>query len=295
MNHLTFVIRSSVAAAALLLMPRPADAADPTTADCLQANNSSVALRNDNKLRAARDQLLVCAAKSCPADIRKECLRLVDEVNVSMPTIIFEAKDAASGADISAVTVSMDGQPLVERLEGTAVVIDPGSHTFRFETAGQPPVEKPFVIHQGEKGRLERIAFGEAPPPPPPQLKVEELPPPLPTPSETGLGTQKILAIVAGGVGVAGVGLGSVFGFVAISKKNDAQKACPDQCIDQSGVTKWSDAKTAAQVADVAFIVGGVALAGGAVLWFTAKHESRDARGVAAGIGPGSLQLKGIW
>jgi hypothetical protein len=293
MNHLTFAIRSSaVAAAALLLMPRPAEAADPTTADCLRANNSSVALRNDNKLRAARDQLLVCAAKSCPADIRKECLRLVDEVNASMPTIIFEAKDAASGGDVSAVTVSVDGQRLADRLDGTALVIDPGSHTFRFETSGQPTVEKPIVIHRGEKGRLERITVGEAPPP---HEKVEELPPPLPQSSETGLGSQKILAIVAGGVGVVGVGLGSVFGLVAISKKNDAQKACPGQCIDQSGVTKWSDAKTAAQVSDVAFIVGGVALAGGVALWFTAKNESSDARGVAVGIGPGSLQLKGTW
>jgi hypothetical protein len=137
-----------------------ARAADPSTADCLGASESSIKLRGDHKLREARARLLVCAAASCPDDVRSECERHVTEVNASIPTLVFEAKDAG-GNDLTAVKVTMDGAVLAERLEGTAISLDPGEHAFTFEVAGQPPVQKSFVLREGEKDRRERIVFGE--------------------------------------------------------------------------------------------------------------------------------------
>ena len=58
------------------------------------------------------------------------------------------------------------------------------------------------------------------------------------------------------------------------------------------GVTRWSDAKTAGNVSTLAFIFGGVGLAGAATLWFTDKSSSATTR---VGIGPGGIQLKGGW
>src|SRR5580658_1231325 len=92
-------------------LARPLHASDPTTADCLSASEASLKLRGEHKLREARGQLLVCASASCPADVRNECVRRVDPVNAAIPTIIFEAKDAA-GNDMSAVTITMHGHPL---------------------------------------------------------------------------------------------------------------------------------------------------------------------------------------
>src|SRR5438105_11962894 len=99
------------AAAAALLCGATARADDPTTADCLGASEASLKLGNEHKLRAERAQLLVCATATCPADIRKECLARVDEVNAQIPTVVFSAKDP-SGADLSAVKVTMDGETL---------------------------------------------------------------------------------------------------------------------------------------------------------------------------------------
>jgi hypothetical protein len=281
----------------------PARAADPTTADCLSSSEASVALRSQHKLRAARAQLLVCATATCPADIRTECVRRVAEVNAAMPTIVFEAKDPA-GNDASAVKVSVDGEPLVERLEGTALSIDPGEHTFTFETPGQPAIQKAFVIREGEKDRRERIAFGTpspdaVPPPVTPALSTTMPATPVVVEPSHGLGTQRILAIVAGGLGVVGLGLGTVFGLQAMSKHNDAAAACPGACATQSGVDMWNDARSAGNVSTVAFIVGGVALAGGAALWFTAKPESGSAPSAPVafglGVGPGAVQVRGAW
>jgi len=88
----TLLVAAVVASALTTSLAR---AADPTTADCLNASESSIKLRSDHKLRAAREQLLVCSLAACPTDVRAECARRVEIVNASIPTIVFEAKDAA--------------------------------------------------------------------------------------------------------------------------------------------------------------------------------------------------------
>jgi len=276
------LVVSVALAVSAVLSSRPAVAADPTTAECLAASEASLKSGNEHRLRKERSELLVCAAASCPADIRQECTRRVDEVNTAIPTIIFETKDA-SGNDLSAVKVSMDGQVLAERLEGSALSIDPGAHTFVFETAGQAPVTKQFVIRESQKNRHEAIRLGS------PAASS------TPTTASTELGTQKTVAIVAGGVGVVGIAVGSVFGFVAMARKNDAESACPADCSDQRGMNLWQDAGRAGNVSTAAFIAGGVMLAGGAALWLTAKPDSNHGPTAMIGMGPGSIQLKAVW
>ena len=275
-------------ACCVVLQSTQAGADDPTTADCLAASENSFTSRNEHRLRMERSQLLMCAAAGCPGDIRKECIRRVDEVNLAIPTIIFEAKDGA-GNDLSAVKVTMDGEVLAEQLEGTALSVDPGQHRFVFETAGLLTLTKQFVISASQKDRLETITF---------DLPVSTSVGAVPSVAvSSGLGTQKILAIVAEGIGVVGLGVGSAFGAAALSKRNDAANTCPNLCADESGVHKWSDAKSAGNVSTVAFLVGGLALAGGAVLWFTAggTAPSTGAPAAALGIGPASVQLKYAW
>jgi hypothetical protein len=292
------------AIAAAILWSPPAQAADPTVADCLAATEASLKSGNEHHLRTERNQLLVCTAATCPADIRKECVRRIEDVNAAMPTILFEAKDAA-GNDLSAVKVTMDGERIAERLEGMSLSIDPGLHVFVFETAGQPPVTKRFVIREAQKDRREAIVFGGlraagggpqdastggAPTP------ASQAPFSAPPPEDTkdGLGTQKVVALIAGGLGVAGLAAGSAFGLAAISKKSQAQASCPDLCSTQSAVDAWSDAKAEGNVSTALFVVGGVALAGAVVLWVTAPTPSAGAT-ARIGLGPRGLRLEGTW
>jgi hypothetical protein len=192
---------------------------------------------------------------------------------------VFSAKDA-SGADLSAVKVTVDGEILAERLDGTALSIDPGEHAFTFETAGQARLTKKILVLQGQKDRRELIAFGATQP--------AESPPPSPS----GMGTQKVLALVAGGIGVAGLVVGATFGFMAMSQKNDAQSACPDACTTPDGVNQWSTAGKTGDVSTIAFVVGGVGVAGAALLWFTAGSSPSSPQ---VGLGLGGLQARGTW
>jgi hypothetical protein len=304
MNLSKRLLLSFCVLASLALAERSSRAADPTTADCLAASESSLALRNQHKLRDTRAQLLTCAAPSCPADVRDECARRVAEVNAAIPTIVFAAKDAA-GNDLVAVKVTMDGQPIAERLEGTALSIDPGEHTFTFETAGQANVQQRFVIREGEKDRRERIIFGApsvvtapAPAPEPGPAPILASSPTMPPPSgsvSSGLGTRRILGIVAAGIGVVGLGVGIGYGLSAMSKHDTANNACPtSQCLTKGDVDLWNQAVSAGNISTAGFIVGAVGLAGGAALWFTGKPESSGGA-TQVGLGPGSLQVRGTW
>ena len=289
-----------------VIAERFARAADPTTAECLAASESSLTLRHQHKLRDARTELLTCSAASCPGDVREECARGVAEIKVAIPMIVFAAKDSA-GNDLVAVRVTMDGQPIADRLDGTALAIDPGEHTFTFETAGQGNIKKRFVIREGEKDRRERIAFGApsvATAPAPAAAPASILTPSPNTQADSsgtssGLGTQRILAIVAGGVGAVGLGVGIVYGLSARSKRDTASAACPGtSCLTMGGADLWNQAASAGNVSTAAFILGAVGLVGGAALWFTAPHgsgESGEKTAAQVGLGLGTLQMKGVW
>ncbi len=282
-------ITAGLAVLSVLSASPAARADDPTTADCLGANDKAIALKSQHRFRAARAELLVCAATTCPADIRNECMRRVVEINASMPTVVFEAKDAA-GNDLGAVNVTMDGQPLADRLEGTALSIDPGAHTFVFETAGQPVVQKQFVILEGAKDRRERISFGSASAVSAPSAPTEAPPGQTalvqsggaPAATDTGSGgdTQRLIGWVLTGAGAVGLGLGVVFEVQRSGKIGDAEAVCPSgiNCApgSQNQINALNDdAKSASALATVSFVAGGLLVAGGLVTVFMApKAES---------------------
>jgi hypothetical protein len=294
----------AVLGAVTTLIGRQALAAEPTTAECLTAHEDSVTLIRNRQLRATRAKLAICSSWSCPAEIRAECLRRVPEIDLSMPTVVFEARDTA-GTNLVAVTVKVDGEILAQRLQGSALAIDPGEHTFTFEVAGRPSVEKHLLILEGEKLRRERVEFEAiavpkpAPPPPPvTPAKVELLeshPQPNPV-SEHRLGKARIVALGLGGVGVVATGVGVAYGVIAMSRKNDANNVCPEeQCNDQPGVNAWNRAHSAGNISTGAFIIGAAGIASGIAVWFLAKPAADGDRSTQISLGPGGLRLEGRW
>jgi hypothetical protein len=280
-----------------------ARAADPTTAQCLAASESSLGLRNQHKLREARAQLLICSDASCPADVRNECIRQVAAVNAAMSMIAFDVKDAA-GNDLLAVRVTVDGRPIADRLEGTAFPLDPGPHAFTFEVPGQAPIRKQFVLVEGQKDRRERITFGAPAGAPAAESPAAVVVQPASEPhaaegASNPFGTRRIWAIVAAGVGVAGLGVGIAYGLQAFSKHDDATNSCPNNpCMSQDGFNLWRQAVSAGNVSTVAFIVGAAGVATGAALWFTGKPRTGDTSenpGTRVGLGLGTVQLKATW
>jgi hypothetical protein len=295
--------RSSTIVAALILAhsfawSSHAYAGDPTVAECLTASNASIKLRAEHKLRHARSTLLVCAAATCPAEIREECSQRVAQVNAALPTIVFEVKDSA-GRGLSAARVTMDGEVVAEHLDGSALTLDPGDHAFVFEVAGQAPVTQHILLYEADKGRHVPITLSAAPalvaPVQPPPREVASpnaaSPDTAPPSNETGH-NRRLAGLIVGGTGVAGVVVGAVFGGLTLSEASSANHACPshNDC-PANAVSDRSSAVTFGAVADVGFIAGGLLVAAGIVLYATAPKGQVATIGLQAS--PGGLTLAG--
>jgi hypothetical protein len=275
--------------------------ADVTKDQCIDANGKAQELRRDGKLSAARDQLQACGNSACPAMIRDDCTKRLNELEGAQPTVIFDARDA-SGRDLIAVTVTMDGRPLVGKLDGKALPVDPGEHEFTFTVAGQAPIVEKLVVRESEKERHERVVIGPPAAPAPP-LPVAEAPaqtPPAPTPG--GLGTWKVVGLALGGAGVAGVAIGSAFGVTTFSETSKQKSDCasPAICSNHAqAVSDHSSASTDGTISMVAFAAGGALIAAGAVLFFLPPRSSEQlpatALSLLPSVGPGGgfLSLSG--
>jgi microcompartment protein CcmK/EutM len=154
--------RSSMVLALLalsgMLTTEAALANTPTADDCATASDNAQPLRKAGKLRATKQQLLVCVSKDCPSIVRDDCAAQLNDVNKAMPTVVFAATDSG-GRDLSAVRVKMDGELLGERLDGIPFPVDPGTHEFRFEAAGFATVIKMLVVRETEKERRVPVSF----------------------------------------------------------------------------------------------------------------------------------------
>lgn len=282
--------------------------ADLTKAQCIDANTKGQDLRRDGKFSAAREQLRTCAVSSCPALVRDDCTKRLDDVERAQPAIVFDVKDAATGRDVSVVKVTVDGRPLAEKLDGTALPVDPGEHVFVFTVPDQAAVTGTFVLKEGDKERRERIEIGHAvptaPAPPPPDAPSSILPssaPPSEARSGGGMGAQRILGLV---VGVAGVGVGvvgTVFGLLTQSEVRQQQKECPStpNCMRGQAETDHTNAIKDRAISTLGFATGGALLVTGVALFLTGgrSSESRAAAGtqLLPSVGPagGGIAIRG--
>jgi hypothetical protein len=233
-----------------MVLATPAHA-DPTKDQCINANETGQAQRASGKLRDAADTLTLCATRSCPAPVRNDCSQRLDEVQKALPTVVF-AVHTPRGDDLTAVRVRMDGVPLVASLDGSAVAVDPGPHTFAFDAAGFTPAEQPTLIREGEKERSVVVTLRTA----------EEA-------GHAGPSARRVTAVVAMGVGVVAVGVGGILGLEAKSEFDSAEK--------ETGDPRHADSLTAFRTGNVATVVlaaGGVLALGGAVLWLTTPADS---------------------
>jgi hypothetical protein len=200
------------------------------------------------------------------------------------------------------VSVSRDGVAIDQGMLGTAIPIDPGTHVIAASAAGKRSWSTDVVVgdHADRVSVSVPILPDEAPAAAPLVAAGELQPPPPPAASKAPAdaaspgSTQRIVGVVAAGVGVVGVVVGSVFGLKAASTWSDAKKHCdpyPSNC-GESGQKLSKDAQTSGTISTIAFIVGGVGLVSGAVLWFTAPNHTSEAH-ATLDVGPGSIMMHG--
>jgi serine/threonine-protein kinase len=115
----------------------------------------------------------------------------------------------------------------------------------------------------------------------------------------SGSSPLRTIGLVTAGAGLVALGVGSFLALSAKSNYDEAKKSCVGNGCPAAPYEKIESARSQGSVATVVFIVGGAALATGAVLFFVAPSGSSErpaASGVRIerlGVGAGSLLVKG--
>jgi hypothetical protein len=226
---------------------------------CIDGFESAQKLRAARALVEEREKLVACVQPTCPAPIVRDCSAWLAEVDASMPSIVLGAVDAR-GRDIDDVSVSLDGRPLRERLDGKAIDVDPGPHTLRYARKGATSIDYRVVIQEGEKNRLVRVVF------PDPAVAL------APSPEAPAAGpTVPIATYLLGGLTLLAAGSFAYFGLRASGEASDA-RAC-EATLGCNNVSMRDEAMTHAHVADVSLAVGALALvATGLTFYFGRSH-----------------------
>jgi len=242
-----------------------AEAADEVQA-CVRAYEQAQALKADGKFLRAREQLLVCARGACPALVKRDCVAWMEEVEPRIPSVVLAARDP-SGADLTDVTVVVDGEPVASRLDGKELYIDPGLHRFTLYASDGRTAERDVLARVGEKARPLTFELGPARAPP------EERAPPPP-----------FLAYVLGGVGLTGL---ATFGVFATIGKVDEQKLRDQGCSPNCSKDDTDAVKRKYLVGDIGLALGVVSLAVAAYLYFSRPSRRAAARVFVTPLGAG--------
>jgi hypothetical protein len=250
---------------------------------CIDASEQAQASRMHGKLRGARDQLLVCARDVCPTLIAHDCGQWLQEVSASMPTVVVSALDA-QGHDVGDVRVWVDGVPFLERLDGNAAAIDPGSHVLRFQRGDAPPFEEAVIVREGEKNRLVAVRLPASVAPSPSSLVGE----PQETRGTAHSLAMPILAYSLIGVGAVALGLGTYLEITQVNDLSALKSTCgPTATCSQSAVDTIANDRVYAGIS----LGAGVAAAGvGAFILLMRSSQSN-----ATASGPTAPFRAGAW
>jgi hypothetical protein len=252
-------------------------AAAVTKEVCVQALENAQVLRKKGQLRAAREQLMTCSQDGCPGIVRSACAEWLEQVEAGQPTVVLEAH-GAGGTSTTDIRVTMDDAPLVDRLDGRAIAVDPGEHRFRFEATKGARREVHVVVPEGQKNFAVVAEFEEPRPPPVTGPSAAER-----DREERAIAAaqaRRTAGYIVGGIGVAALAGGTVFGILALSANGDAvcPRPCPVHDVTGANNPKLTSAHQAADradslawVCDIGLGLGIVGIAAGAYLVLTSR------------------------
>jgi hypothetical protein len=245
----------------------------------------------ESYLKIKREQL----ASDAPQAFQDAQQAAMGELAALEPRLPY-VKVVVEGAGPKPYTVTMDGVQMANALVGVPVPADPGEHKFQATAEGLQSEVASVTVKEGAKETIalklvDAPGAGAAAPVAAPATGSDATPdsgaPPTHDTAKGGSNGMKIGAYAALGVGVVGLGLGTVFALKASSKRGEADDLCnlpggkcPADKKDQIDSLD-SDADSASGVSVAGFVVGGLGVAAGVTLLVLSSKSSSSARAPA--------------
>jgi hypothetical protein len=229
--------------------------------------------------------------------------RELDRIDKVVPKLVVKAASALPAE----AAIRVDDTTLGAASLGVPLPVEPGAHTVQASAQGKKPWSTTVTAAaDGATTSVVVPSLEDAPVTPPTTPAVAPAPvpspispmaptPPLPAPPSTHPSSPwPTVGLFVGVAGLASIGAGAALGFVAMSKRNEAN--CPgNTCPDASSAATLGDAKTAADWSTGLFVAGGVLAASGVTLWLVWREHSTPTAQVGAVPLPGGVALVGSW
>jgi hypothetical protein len=173
------------------------------------------------------------------------------------------------------LSLRLNGEELVN-YDGLPIPLDPGESVIEAAAPGREPWR--HSVKADDLGATLVVQVPElaaprpsAPPPPSPLLRER--------PEERS--DLRIPAAIVGGVGLASVLVGSIFGLSAAQSYDDSQPYCAGSRCTQAGIDLRDRASTKAAISTWTVSLGLVATATGVVMWLVSPTHSSSKRAMA--------------
>jgi hypothetical protein len=201
----------------------------------------------------------------------------ITQLKPSVPTLaLVLPPNAPPGTYVTRNGVTLQGAAL-----GLALPVDPGEYVLvsHAPSGAEHQQTVSIALHDARRVTLELDATGSVPAAAPtasaPHTSAGDAPPSHVQPTAHS----NTAAYLIGGVGLAGVAVGSVTGLMVLGKKSTVTGNCSGAECNSKGLSAADSAKTLATVSNIGFAVGIAGLATSAVLLLTApKAEPASAR-----------------
>jgi hypothetical protein len=233
---------------------------------CIAAATDGQRTRDDGRWLEAKEQFLTCAAATCPGLVRAECARWLSDLDAKIPSVVLGAKDA-SGVDLTAVRVLLDGKPYVNALDGRPRQLDPGAHRLRFVGEGDLAANVDVVIRAGESARVvvavlepeSGISGARATTAAPPaSMSSASSSPPSTRDSSAPRSSYAAPMWILGGLAVTSAGAATALVVYAHDENDALSSSCSPRCTD----ARTSELRTSLAFANVAAVATLLSLGG---------------------------------
>jgi hypothetical protein len=182
------------------------------------------------------------------------------------PRVSYLRVDRAAGAP-QAMRIKRGESLLAAASLGVEQPLDPGAYVVTSEAPSHEARRYEVKLIEGQRLSLVVDAGNEI-------AKVVEAPP-LPKPLPNPL---RPVAFALGGAGIAGLGVFAVTGILAIVKKSDLQKACPNPAkCTPAGLAIQGSGRALAGVSTASLIVGLVSAGAGTALFLMTGEKAKPA------------------
>lgn len=206
------------------------------------------------------------ASRTGKGALKEQALKRSEAIKPRLAKLEILVPAAVAGLD--GVEIRNEGALVERAFWNHGLPVDAGEQNIVVSAPGKASWRGAITVKEAESARLD----------------VPEL-------ADAAMPGQRVGALAAGGVGVAGLIVGGIFGGLAFSKWSAALKACggpaeqhavcPTEAQATSARELSGQASTFATVSNIGLIAGGLGLGAAGILWFTAPKSTAPARETA--------------